>query len=299
LSVVICTYNRPDLLRRALRAVEEQTYPGTIETIVVFDKSDPDAALERADGNRPVRTLRNTRTSGLPGARNTGLEQVRAPVAALCDDDDAWGPEKAARQLAFLADHPAVDVVFSGMRAMTDRGPAVRIPDSPSLTFAMLLHDRVPHAHISSAMFRVDALRDRIGLFDEQIPGGYGEDYEWTLRAARAKPMGVVQEPLVDVRWGTGSYFSDKWRTIDEAMQYLVDEFPEFTSDRRGFARVLGQQAFARAAAGDRKDAWPKIRETVRNDWRQPRAYLAALVALRLASPERILRELNRRGRGM
>ena len=299
LSVVICTYNRPDLLRRSLDAVEAQSYPGPIETIIVFDKSDPDTTLERDSGNRTVRTLRNARTSGLPGARNTGLEQVRAPVAALCDDDDAWAPAKADHQLALLAAHPEIDVVFSGMRAMTDRGPAVRIPDSDRLTFPMLLADRVADAHISSAMFRVDALRDRIGLFDEQIPGGYCEDYEWTLRAARATQMAVVREPLVDVRWGTGSYFSDRWRTIDDALEYLVAEFPEFATNRRGLARVLGQQAFARAAAGERREAWPKIREVLRNDWREPRAYLAALVAARVASPERVLAYLNRRGHGI
>ncbi len=299
LTAVICTYNRPDLLRRALAAVEAQSYPGPIETIVVFDKSDPDTSLEHDSGNRIVRTIRNAGTPGLPGARNTGFGAATAPVIALCDDDDAWRPEKTAHQLALLDAHPEIDVVFSGMRAMTDKGPTIRIPDSDRLTLPMLLADRVADAHISSAMFRREALFDRIGLFDEQIPGGYCEDYEWTLRAARATQMAIVREPLVDIRWGTGSYFSDRWRTIDDALGYLLDEFPEFATDPRGLARVEGQQAFARAAAGDRKEAWPKIRETLRHDWRQPRAYLAALVAARIVKPERVLAFLQRRGHGI
>ena len=299
LTAVICTYNRPDLLRRALAAVDAQTYPGTIETVVVFDKSDPDPAIERDSGNRLVRTLRNARTSGLPGARNTGFEAATAPLIALCDDDDAWAPEKTERQMAVLGARPEIDVVFSGMRAMTDEGPRIRIPESDRLTLPMLIADRVADAHISSAMFRRDALFDRIGLFDEQIPGGYSEDYEWTLRAARNGEIAVVREPLVDIRWGTGSYFSDRWRTIDDALGYLLAEFPEFDADPKGHARVLGQQAFARAAAGDSKEAWAKIRETLRNDWRQPRAYLAALVAAHIARPERVLGFLQRRGHGI
>ena len=69
---------------------------------------------------------------------------------------------------------------------MTDEGTErSAFPNPTGSRFPMLLADRVADAHISSAMFRRDALFDRIGLFDEQIPGGYSEDYEWTLRAAR------------------------------------------------------------------------------------------------------------------
>jgi glycosyltransferase involved in cell wall biosynthesis len=299
ITAIICTYNRPDLLRRALRAVETQTYPGTIETLVVFDKSDPDTSLERSDGRRPVRVLRNERTSGLPGARNTGIEAATAGVIALCDDDDAWAPQKSTRQLEVLNSRPDVDVVFTGMRAITDTRVVTRVPDSDVLTFPMLLASRVAHAHISSVMLRREALVDRIGLFDEVIPGGYSEDYEFTLRATQRAKVLIVREPLVDVRWGTASHFKDRWHTIDEAFTYLLARFPEFAQDPAGRARVEGQQAFARAAGGDRKGAWPLIRNVIRDDWRQPRAYMAALVALRLVSAQRLLRWVNRTGHGI
>jgi glycosyltransferase involved in cell wall biosynthesis len=299
LTTVICTYNRPELLRRALEAVRNQTYPGTIETIIVFDKSDPDTTLERADGNRPVRTMRNARTPGLPGARNTGILAASAPIVAVCDDDDAWAPEKAARQLAVLQAEPGTDVVFSGIRAITDTKAVVRIPDSNRLTFPMLLESRVAHAHISTAMFRREAILERIGLFDEEIPGGYSEDYEFTLRAAQHVPMAIVREPLVDVRWGTASYYKDRWHTIDEALAYLLDRFPEFETVPHGRARIAGQRAFALAAAGERKSAWSVIRDALRDDWRQPRAYLAALVAANVVSAPRLLTMVNRTGHGI
>jgi glycosyltransferase involved in cell wall biosynthesis len=299
LTTVICTYNRPELLRRALDAVRNQTYPGTIETIVVFDKSDPDTTLDCRTGNRPVRTMRNARTSGLPGARNTGILAASAPVIAVCDDDDEWAPEKATRQLAVLDAEPATDVVFSGIRAITDTKAVVRIPESDRLTFPMLLASRVAHAHISTAMFRREAILERIGLFDEEIPGGYSEDYEFTLRAAQRVPIAIVREPLVDVRWGTASHFKDRWHTIDEALAYLLDEFPEFATVPRGRARIEGQRAFALAAAGDRTAAWSVIRDVLRDDWRQPRAYLAALVATHVVSAPRLLAMVNRTGHGI
>lgn len=299
LTTVICTYNRPEELRQALRAVQDQTYPGSIETIIVFDKSDPDTSLEAASENRTVRTMRNARTSGLPGARNTGILAASAPVIAVCDDDDEWAPEKAERQLALLAAEPETDVVFSGICAVTDTKSVVRVPDADRLTFQMLLESRVAHAHISTAMFRREAILERIGLFDEEIPGGYSEDYEFTLRAARAVPVAIVREPLVDVRWGTASHFKDRWTTIDEALAYILARFPEFATVPKGRARIEGQRAFACAAAGERKQAWSLIREVVRDDWKQPRAYLAAIVALHLVSAPRLLKWVNRTGHGI
>ena len=70
-----------------------------------------------------------------------------------------------------------------------------------------------------------------IGVVDEQIPGSYGEDYDWLLRAARLGPIAVVEEPLVLVHWGKQSYFADRWQTIIDANDYLVAKHP--SSPRR------------------------------------------------------------------
>ena len=76
--------------------------------------------------------------------------------------------------------------------------------------------------------------------------------------------MAIVREPLCDVRWGTASYYKDRWHTIDEALVYLLEKYPEFATDPRGQARVEGQQAFARAAGENNRAAWPLIRDVIR-----------------------------------
>ena len=40
-SVVVATRNRPHLLSVAIGSIAAQSYPGVIETIVVFDQCDP------------------------------------------------------------------------------------------------------------------------------------------------------------------------------------------------------------------------------------------------------------------
>jgi glycosyltransferase involved in cell wall biosynthesis len=299
LSVVICTRDRPELLRRAIAGVAAQAHDGVIETIVVFDRSSPDPTLEVAGGSRPVTVLTNERTPGLPGGRNTGLRHARGDLVAFCDDDDVWFPTKAATQMARFAEEPDLEVAVTGIRVHSDGHEVDRVLDRRQLTFDDLLASRVMEAHPSTYMVRRDAMLDGIGDVDEAIPGGYAEDYEWLLRAARRHPVGVIREPLVRVDWHPKSFFTAQWVTIAEALDYLLEAYPEFDTSPVGEARIRGQRAFALAALGRRPEAIHEIRRTVRLAPTQPRAYLALLVALRITSAERVVRELNRRGRGI
>src|ERR1700684_2791781 len=84
-GVVLPTHARPQLLRVALSSVLAQDYPGSIRAVVVHDRSEPEQSL--ADGER-VRVLAHTRTPGLAGARNSGVDALDTDLIAFCDDDD-------------------------------------------------------------------------------------------------------------------------------------------------------------------------------------------------------------------
>jgi hypothetical protein len=62
---------------------------------------------------------------------------------------------------------------------------------------------------------------------------------------------------------------------------------------------LLGRQAFALAAVGERRAALTKARQTFRTNWRERRIYIALAVALRLVSPQRVIGWAHRRGRGI
>ena len=133
---------------------------------------------------------------------------------------------------------------------------------------------------------------------DEQIPGSYGEDFDWLLRAVQAGPISVVSEPLVRVRWG-GSQFSRQWQTIVDAIDYSLKKHAVFHRDPRALGRLYGRRAFALAAMGKRADARRAAVRTVKVAPREPRAYLAAAVAFRLVSAERLLHLAHKRGHGI
>ncbi|MEH1030290.1 glycosyltransferase family 2 protein [Micromonospora profundi] len=302
-SVVVPTRDRPELLRAALAAILAQEYAGGIEAVVVFDQSTPDESLTDLAGltgpDRTVRVIRNQRTPGLAGARNSGTLAAEGELVAFCDDDDEWLPGKLAAQVEALTADPAAEFVCCGIRVTYDGHTVDRVLDKDRITLDDLLRDRMTELHPSTFLIRAAALRDGFGLVDEEIPGSYAEDYEFLLRAARSAPLLNLRTPSVLVRWHKRSYFAQRWDTISEALQWLLHRYPEFAGQPAGEARVTGQIAFARAASGDRRGALRWARRALRRNPREPRAYLALAVAGRVVRADAVLRTLHKRGRGI
>lgn len=296
ISVVIATRNRPEMLRAAIQAVEEQTYEGPIETLVVFDQTEPDRSIAVEDGRRPVVVLSNTeRTPGLAGARNTGILAATGEFVAFCDDDDLWLPAKLdaqVRQLgSALTSVTGIVIDFDGTRNE-------RIPDAAGFTLDNVVRDRLMEAHPSTVMVRREALLGPIGLVDEDLPKSYAEDFDFIIRALQAGDVSVVEEPLVIVRWGQ-SMFSRDWATIVAAVDYLIDKHAVIRADRRALARLYGRRGFANAALGHRAEAFRDVWRTATRWPFEKRILVVVPVAAGLVSAPRMLEIAHRRGRGI
>ena len=297
-SVVIPTRDRPELLDRALEGVFNQQYDGWMECLVVFDRSEPTTPGVPVPDHVDLKLLENTREPGLAGTRNTGILAARGDLVAFCDDDDQWLPDKTAKQVAALSDHPDAPLATAGINVRYGDRVIPRLPGSDTVTFDDLLRSRRMEVHSSTLLFRREALLDQIGLVDEDLPGAYGEDYDLLLRAANVAPLASVDEPLVDVYWQT-SYFSDRWPMIIEALNYMLDKHPELKRYPKNLSRMYGRLAFAYAATGQSDEAKEWSRRSRKLDWRQPRPYLAAMVAHGLVKPKTVAKLVNRAGKGL
>lgn len=298
-TVVIPTRERPELLRTALAAALDQDYPGPVRCVVVYDGTEPDRSLESTRPGREVSVTVNSRRPGLAGARNTGILLAEGDLVAFCDDDDRWLPDKLRRQVAVLLAEPSTRFVCCGIRIRYADRTVERCLTSPRVSYRDLLRSRLTELHPSTFLIRREALLGELGLVDEDLPGSYAEDYELLLRAARTAPVRNLPTAHVEVLWHPRSYFTGRWPVISSALRMLVDRYPEFGRERRGGARVYGQIAFAEAAGGHRREALRWSARALRLDPREPRAVLAVGVAAGLASPERVVRTLNSRGRGI
>jgi len=274
----------------------------------VFDQSSPcDPASLVSEGQvgrsasplRRIQVVANVATPGLPGARNTGVRVSHCSLVAFCDDDDIWLPGKLRDQVELLGMHPEADAVAGGIRLRAGGRTFDRVPSAAALTFPMLLRRRHTEVHASTYVVRRSALEGAIGLFDEAVPGGYGEDYDWLLRATRRAPVPLVRRPLTEVTWHERSYFGERWADVADGFAYLLGKHPELARDRRGYARVAGRIAFASAADGRRAAAREWRRRTRRAARREPRTYLSWLVEHRLVRAATLLRLAHRTGRGI
>ena len=293
-GVVIPTRDRPQELQRALRAIVAQDYPGRVEVVVVFDGSERDPSIESSN----VRALDNMRAPGLAGARNSGILSLDTDLVAFCDDDDEWLPGKLDAQVRSLLTNRA-EFVTCGVLVSYEGRSVPRLAGGSVVPHEQLIRSRMSMLHSSTFVLARTALLETIGLLDESIPGAQGEDWDLLLRAARRRPILHVDEPLVRVFWSTGSYFGRRWDTKIASLRWMLERHPELARDRRAAARVYGQLAFAHAAQGDGGEALSWSRKALLRSPLEPRSFIAAAVALRLVSSERVLAALHRRGHGI
>ncbi|RMH51330.1 MAG: glycosyltransferase [Zetaproteobacteria bacterium] len=114
-TVVIFTYNRVDLLRRAVESVLRQTYDDFV--LRIFDDASSDGtedycrALAARDGRVDYR--RNERNLGLGGNVRRGAASVDSDLFLMLSDDDyLLDPTAIQRMVERFSDDPSLGMVF-------------------------------------------------------------------------------------------------------------------------------------------------------------------------------------------
>ncbi|WP_026819307.1 glycosyltransferase family 2 protein [Arthrobacter castelli] len=298
-DVIVATRDRHELLLQTIDGIIGQDYPGTIRVTIVYDYSPVRTDIARNQKDRIVRTAENSRTRGLAGARNTGIMMSDAEMVAFCDDDDVWRTEKLSHQVAAMSEQRSIACV-SGIEVHYAGKRHPRIPEVPQITVAALSRSRLTGAHPSTYLFQRTTLVNQIGLVDEKLPHGYGEDLDLLLRAAAHGPVAVVRTATTDVLWHDGSYFSQRWAGMAAGLNYLLGKHPSIAENRKGTAWLEGQRAFALAATGTRRrEALATAARSLKGNILEPRGYLAVGIVFGLLKPDTIMKSLNARGRGI
>ena len=115
-SVIVPTYNRAAFLPIAIQSLFEQSFQN-IEIIVVDDGSTDETKVVLEPLMDKIKYI-TTEHKGTAHARNTGMKAATGEYIAFLDSDDLYLPHKLELQVAFMEDHPEVDMVcteFSGV----------------------------------------------------------------------------------------------------------------------------------------------------------------------------------------
>lgn len=113
-SVIMPALNAGAFIEESLRSALNQSYP-RLEVLVVDDGSTDntaDAARRLAAVDSRITVLQQP-NSGASAARNTALANARGDLVAFLDADDAWLPDKLARQIDLLRQDSRADLLFS------------------------------------------------------------------------------------------------------------------------------------------------------------------------------------------
>ena len=211
-SVVVPTYQRPDLLDRCLAALVAQDFPqDCYEIIVVDDAASAETARQvaRWQRNSPVTLrylpMREAARHGPAAARNCGWRNACGAIIAFTDDDCVPDPGWLRAGVTALT---APDACASAPPLVGGWGRTiVPIPPDPTDYERDAAGLGRAEALTANAFYHRDALA-AVGGFDERFRAAWREDSDllFTLleRGARIVPIpaAIVVHPVRAARWG-------------------------------------------------------------------------------------------------
>jgi glycosyltransferase involved in cell wall biosynthesis len=170
-SVIIPTFDRPQLLDAALESVAAQDAAGSAEVVVVNDGGISVAGVVRGwEKVLPVKLVELGRRSGPARARNAGIEHADGKYIAFLDDDDVFLPGHLAAGCEPLERGDA-DFVYLGA-VVADRRVNYRPLDPAAFALKAYAFDHrvmmvVNFMHTGSVIVR--NFRDSPVRFDEAL----------------------------------------------------------------------------------------------------------------------------------
>jgi glycosyltransferase involved in cell wall biosynthesis len=204
LSVLIPTWNRSDLVLRAIESVG--TVSPDIEIVVVDNASDEPvfARLQHAIvGHTNVRLFRNERNLGMVKNWNACIVHASGEWIGLLCSDDRYRAQAIARVVPLLRSQTEPTLVIQDplIEKEMERSPAGRAT----------VHDlRLP---IASGNFWHRKMVEQLGGFDERFE--YSADAEFWYRLAYHFPVVKVRDAFAEYNQHGSNYMWDTWQKPD------------------------------------------------------------------------------------
>ncbi len=225
-SVIINTYNRPELFKRALLSVINQTYKD-YEIIVVDDCSDKPYEHTIIDTY-----IRHKTNKGLSASRNTGIKVAKGKYIVTLDDDNELHKDYLKSMIPFLEEKP---------REAVSCGRVIRYKN-----FDDLAHIKVsPFTAIDWGWLIKREVFDEI-LYDEDLRANEDTDFgiQFFKKGFRA---GCIQEPLTIAYDTPNSLSFPDGRELNGMWRFFIKNNKEYEShpnELRCLYRIMGRKFY-------------------------------------------------------
>lgn len=246
-SVIIPTYNRALICKRAVESVLAQTH-GNVEIVVVDDGSKDNTREVIIGLDDRVKYIYQA-NAGVSAARNTALEAASGDYIAFLDSDDAWLPWKLEAQLSVLRAFPQAGMVWTDMMAVDENDTVLHETYLKKMYSAYTYFNRETHfqksrdlsdvwkrcpnaysnrkcyagdifswmymgnlVHTSTVLLRGDRQK-KVGYFDVDLIKS-GEDYDYHFRTCREGDVAYLDAASILYRIGSVDQLTEKQHMI-------------------------------------------------------------------------------------
>lgn len=297
LSVLICTYNRPDMLTKCLSSLIEGTNETPDQIVVVNggdERSDQVVKLFIGKPGIDVKLIK-TINKNLATSRNVGLSHCVGDIVAMTDDDAEVFPDWVTQMIRVHSDHPeagAVGGVVLGNNTDSLVGKVADAITFPSWSAPQYVRT-LPGVNVS---YKREVI-EKIGLQDETLFRGEDVDYNWRVQQLGYK---VYFDPAIKVwhyhrptlkgflnqhyMYGRAYYLvRRKWLDMYCVYPHQIGTLRDFLKGIHFFVALLYQPFLSAAqipySLSTRVAAWPllfsagiawkwgMIRESIKENW--------------------------------
>ena len=200
-SVIIPTYNRENVIIRAIESVLRQTYP--YFELLIIDDGSTDRTRQAVEqiGDERIQYISLQQNGGAAHARNIGIQEARYDYIAFLDSDDEWLPEKLELQMDVMLHSPEkFDAVYCRMdSASRETGERIVYPflEWKAEELEGMLFDKILRQNLipmPAFLVRRECI-EKVGGLKETLR--CYEDWEWFLRIAKECRIGFVDQVLL------------------------------------------------------------------------------------------------------
>ncbi len=257
-SVLIPASGPPQVLARAIRSVEEQSFENWEIVIVDHGQIPLENWLRSLPLWERISYVRFPHAL-LPGtARNFAMRIARGEFLAYLDEDNTFAPEHLESLVAKI-EQSGAQIAAASSRLVIEQADQ-RFIDMTRLGEADIFRNSADAAGVAyslplNALLYYRGLQDRVGRFNETTP--LLDDFEYLLRLEKAEPIAFSPAVTLEVHarigftGGIGSHFAQYLPVLD-AIYAAYPVTDRFAGDRRASHRAAVSRAIegASAAAG-------------------------------------------------
>lgn len=230
-SVIIPTYNRSELLKKAVKSLESQSHQN-IEIIIIDDFSTDDTAevVGKMKDSRII-YIRHDINKGGSEARNTGIKRATGRFIGFLDSDDQWLPDKLEKQLKLFADQPDLGVVYTGVQVVNENNQPTRkiIPKYRGNMLLKLFESNCIDT-TSSVLVKKEVL-EQVQGFDAGLPSC--QDWDLYIRLAQVTTFDFVKESMVLFYHHSGERITTNKKSVLSGHLSIFEKYKELAKKQR------------------------------------------------------------------